>query len=76
MRLAVIAFALGICVLQQSETLPENPAWFLGGLLPVIVLGWRWPRWRWLLLPLLVLLGFFYAAWRAELRLSESLPAA
>ncbi len=76
MRSNIIAFALGVCLLQQQAQLPSL-AWVLA-LLPVL------PVWWWLrltdkravlLLPAIIAAaGFFYAAARAEWRLAEQLP--
>ena len=76
MRSNIIAFALGVCLLQQQAQLPSL-AWALV-LLPVL-LAWWWLRLAdkraALLLPaLFVAAGFFYAAARAEWRLAERLP--
>jgi competence protein ComEC len=83
LRWLILAFALGAAWLQ---TRPELPAlsWIaalpvLGVALLVLPGGNRFPVLpaiaRGLAVGLLVfLLGFFYAAWRADLRLSDSLP--
>lgn len=75
MRLAVLAFALGVVALQWSATLPE--AWLLalvaagGGV--VLLAVWRWRR----LLPVAaLLLGFAWAGGWAQWRLADALPAA
>ncbi len=81
MRTNVIAFALGVCLLQQQSQLPPLAwAWVL---LPVLVL-WRSLRLlpahaaalgaMLLLAAMFAATGFFYAAARAELRLAERLP--
>lgn len=80
MRWLVLAFALGAAWLQ---TLPGLPPLAWAGALPllaVLALGWpalgRFPAARAAGLVLLAgLCGFFYAAWRADLRLAEHLPA-
>lgn len=73
-RLAIIAFALGCAALQLQ---PQLPGLAVAGLLPLGVwvamqLRGRWRQAAWLLLGLAS--GFLYAAWRADLRLAESLP--
>ena len=81
MRTNVIAFALGVCLLQQQSQLPPLAwAWVL---LPILVLWWSLrllPAHAAALGAMLLLAamfaatGFFYAAARAELRLAERLP--
>ncbi len=79
-RLCVLAFALGAAWLQTRPALPPL-AWLW--LAPPALLGAAWMpaagRMAWvrtLIIGLLVsAAGFFYAAWRAELRLAEQLPA-
>ena len=78
MRWLILAFAAGAAWLQ---TRPGLPALAWAGVLPLLglVLAWpglaRFPLARALGLGLLAaLLGFFYAAWRADLRLAEHLP--
>lgn len=87
MRLAVVAFAAGVLFLQMQERLPSC-VWscVVIGLM-CVVLPWlfcnteglRRPGWRigFSLLALLgfALLGFSWAGWRAQERLSEFLPA-
>lgn len=79
-RLAIIAFAVGCAWLQTWAELPPL-AWAgalpLTGLMAAWLPGrgwWRWGR-RLALLGIALAAGFLYAAWRAELRLAESLPA-
>lgn len=81
MYLFLIAFCAGVWLLQLQASLP--PARWLW-LLPLLSAVWLMPRvTRWplelsrrLLLACLALaIGFAYAAWRAELRLAERLPA-
>ncbi len=76
-----MAFAIGAAWLQTRPVLPAL-AWLW--LAPPVLLvaawlpgrgGWAWPR-RLLVWLLALVLGFFYAAWRAELRLNDSLPQA
>lgn len=76
MRSNIIAFALGVCLLQQQAQLPSL-VWALA-LLPVL-LAWWWLRLTdkrpVLLLPAIIAAaGFFYAAARAEWRLAGQLP--
>ncbi|MEK7436542.1 MAG: DNA internalization-related competence protein ComEC/Rec2 [Pseudomonadota bacterium] len=81
MRSNSIAFALGICLLQQQPQLPPL-IWALL-LLPALALWWRLHEANSraallaavLLLPLLfAATGFFYSAARAQWRLAERLP--
>lgn len=77
MRLAILAFALGVLVLQNQPVLPPGGAWAGAGLLLLVPLARRqsWP-WRALALAGCLAAGFGWAAWRAELRLADELPAA
>lgn len=74
-RLFILAFVLGAALLQ---TRPELPALYWAWALPLLLLLAtrlpRRPRLAGLLLVAFVA-GFFYAAWRAEIRLAEQLPA-
>ena len=76
MRANIIAFALGICLLQQQPQLPPLAwAWAL----PPALLVWWWLRAAdkraALLLPaIFAATGFFYAAAWAEWRLADRLP--
>ena len=74
-RLLILAFVAGTAWLQLQPQLPDlRWAWLLPPMLLVAgLLPGRWPR-RGLALLLAVALGFFYAAWRADLRLSDQLP--
>ncbi|MHB8665965.1 MAG: DNA internalization-related competence protein ComEC/Rec2 [Burkholderiales bacterium] len=77
MRSSIIAFALGVCLLQQQPQLPSL-AWGWA-LLPALAVWWRLrladKRAALLLLPaLFTAAGFFYAAARADWRLAERLP--
>lgn len=81
MRAIALGFALGAAWLQTRAALPEFRWLWLAPLL--LLLAVWWPRhgpWRaarvlaWLLLA--VFAGFFYAGWRAESRLAETLPLA
>lgn len=80
-----MAFAAGVAVLQLSPTLP-SPAWSGAALLlavaAALVAGRGGGGFRGGVLPAVLLVlaaaigGFAYAAWRAEIRLADSLPAA
>lgn len=74
MRSAVLAFAAGVLLLQtRGELLPPLP-WVAGGLLaclPFFICAR--PAARALLLVGCLLLGFGWAAWRAEVRLADEL---
>lgn len=77
-RLAILCFALGAAWLQAQARLPAL-AW-LWLLPPALLLAAWMPRAGWpglgrrvLLLGVCLALGFFHAAWRAELRLAERL---
>src|SRR3989339_510528 len=80
MRFYLIAFCLGVWLLQQQASLP-SARWL--GLLPLLGSVLWLPRFsrttpeilRRLAVALLSLaLGFAWAAWRADLRLAERLP--
>src|SRR5690348_2325327 len=78
MRLFALAFVAGAFLLQQQRSLPEVRFALLG---LAGALAWRLAAGRPLLAAMLAFasglaLGFGYAAWRAELRLAEALPAA
>ncbi len=81
LQLALLAFALGVVVLQTRATLPE-PRFALW--VPLLALVWCLlvRRTRFAVVALVVLAaaagsgGFFYAAWRAELRLADALSPA
>jgi len=81
MRLILIAFCLGIWLLQQQAELPPGRwLWLLPLLLSVLWLpAFTHPVARSLrrlgLALLCVALGFAWAAWRAEGRLAERLPS-
>lgn len=80
MRINIVAFSLGVGLLQLQARLP--PVWaifalLLGGVL-MVLLPLRWPGTPvrpWLPLACAAL-GFGWAAWLAQARLSEFLPAA
>ena len=80
MRIALIAFCVGVWLLQQQAALP-SARWLR--LLPLLSAVWWLPRFsrpvaetlRRLTVVLLgVALGFAGAAWRADLRLADRLP--
>ena len=78
LQLALLAFALGVVVLQAQAALPDP---HLALCIPLFVLLWWLLGHRTRFAVLLLALaagsgGFFYAAWRAELRLADALPAA
>ena len=80
MRIPILSSALGIWLLQQQSTLP-NPYWALFPLLlvpllfvPQHVAGQRLFR-QVLLASIACSAGFFYAAFFAQQRLADSLPA-
>lgn len=71
MRSAVLAFLLGVCLLQGMADLP--PRWLAGALLaPLLFLGLVLGRGRWLVW---LLLGLCWALWRAQGILEQTLPA-
>ncbi len=80
MRLSILCFALGVCLLQVQPDLPEQEIWLgVAGLAGVLAfLGWRIPRQRGrFLIPIAAfLLGFCWAAGWAQHRLDESLSIA
>ncbi|WP_306603264.1 DNA internalization-related competence protein ComEC/Rec2 [Azonexus sp.] len=74
MRSAILAFAFGVLLLQTCAELPSPGIWLLGGALlclPRCGLKQHWASGL-ALLGCLVL-GFSWAAWRAELRLADEL---
>lgn len=76
MRTNILAFVLGVWLLQQQAALP-NLSW--AGLLPLVWLAGRLlsPYLRQALVKSFFLgLGFFWAAFMAQLRLADALPAA
>ncbi|HEX7271160.1 MAG TPA: DNA internalization-related competence protein ComEC/Rec2 [Casimicrobiaceae bacterium] len=89
MRCALLAFALGVLALQQQPELPPL-AWSAAIAVALLLAlagvflsrngGLRRPVARAIALCATIaaacLAGFFYAAWRAELRLADELPAA
>jgi len=67
MLLNTLAFVAGICLLHTCSDLPSGQYYFLLFLLIPLL---RWPKTR---LPVILFIGFFWAAWRAELALSPQL---
>ncbi|KAF4533647.1 hypothetical protein B566_EDAN005696 [Ephemera danica] len=77
MRLAILAFAVGVLALQMQPELPAAWPWALGGLLcggPALFWRGRWPL-RLAGLLACAALGFAWAAWRADVRLGDALAA-
>jgi competence protein ComEC len=81
LRALILAFALGAAFLQVQSVLPDlrwlwlmPPLFLISGLLP----GGRHGGLLKVLLSIVLALsaGFFYAAWRADIRLSDKLPSA
>jgi competence protein ComEC len=67
-----LTLLLGVLLVQWLPRLP--PYWLLGLLIVVAaVLGWRFPRWRWLAC---VLFGVVWAAWRGASGMDARLPRA
>ena len=78
LQLALLAFALGVVGLQAQPALPDS---HLALCIPLLALLWcllaRRTRFALAVLALAAGSGgFFYAAWRAELRLADALPSA
>jgi competence protein ComEC len=68
-RLGIIAFLLGVCVLQRLTALPSSHwCWLAPGLLAA---AWRWPRLR---LPVMAAVGFLWALLQASTALQHVLP--
>jgi len=71
-------FTFGVWLLQQQATLPTLPWYWPGAvfvlLLPASNKNWLRTARRVLILIIAILLGFSYAAWIAQTRLSDSLP--
>jgi competence protein ComEC len=77
LQIALLSFALGVVLLQAQAVLPD-PRLACG--IPIGAIAWRLlaGRTRLALVALVLftgLAGFFYAAWRAELRLADALPS-
>ncbi len=79
MRVIALGFALGAAWLQTRAGLPDL-RWLWGLPLLALLVAWLPADTRWLKglgwLGLGLCLGFFYAAWRAELRLADALGPA
>lgn len=72
MRLQVIAFALGILILQIQPIVPAHAAWLCGLVILLPLLCGRRGMVP-IALVLSCLIGFGWAAWRAEIRLADAL---
>ncbi|MEJ2346949.1 MAG: DNA internalization-related competence protein ComEC/Rec2 [Gammaproteobacteria bacterium] len=71
MRLGIIAFLLGVCVLQRLTVLPSSHwCWLAPGLLAA---AWRWPPLR---PPAMAGVGFLWALLQASMALQHVLPPA
>ncbi len=76
-------FALGVMLLQTAPVLPRWPLAWLGAALVAGMALVRWrDRWTWLrkgtgigMVAVALVAGIGYAAWRAESRLHDALPA-
>ncbi|WP_153147788.1 DNA internalization-related competence protein ComEC/Rec2 [Dechloromonas sp. H13] len=78
MRLNILAFAAGVIALQMQPELRPAWPWALAGLALVLpAMHWHKavPARTFAVLGCLVL-GFAWAAWRADIRLADALPAA
>lgn len=74
MRSAVLAFAAGVLLLQTRGELPPPLPWLAGGVLACLPLGLCIrPATRALFLVGCLLIGFGWAAWRADSRLADEL---
>jgi len=70
--IAALILLLGVLFVQCLPSLP--PYGLLGALLiAALLLGWRFPRWRWLSC---LLLGVVWAAWRGATGMDARLPRA
>ncbi len=77
MRLNLVAFTLGILLLQTRPDLPAGGAWALMALPLAVAAAWgRLPGRRPLAVAACLLAGFGWAAWRAEVRLADALSPA
>ncbi len=77
MRLNILAFAAGALLLQIQAALPDAAGIVAVALLLLLpALFWTGRVARLAALLACLLLGFGYAAWRAEIRLAEALPTA
>ncbi|HKB61213.1 MAG TPA: DNA internalization-related competence protein ComEC/Rec2, partial [Gallionellaceae bacterium] len=78
---ASLFFALGVWMLQQRASLPPSPGMWLIAALLVLALLLRFAPRQYLLRSLLLAVplfaaGFFYAGYRAEVRMADALPSA
>ena len=79
MRLSILAFACGVLLLQLQGALPALA--LVGMMALVAAIAWIWAGrqryWvaRGVAVASAVVLGFSWAAWRAQVRLSDDLPA-
>lgn len=76
MRLPILAFAAGVLLMQMQPALPVWTYWGLAGV--ALLLPWlRWTGWaaKGLVIAGCFAIGLAWAAWRAELRLADYLPA-
>ncbi|MEN8218629.1 MAG: DNA internalization-related competence protein ComEC/Rec2 [Pseudomonadota bacterium] len=69
MRLATLAFLLGILLCQTLTFLPDTRWTIL--IIPLIILVWLLPPYR---LLFFLLLGFLWTVWRADIILAKKLP--
>lgn len=69
MRLATLAFLLGILFCQTLTFLPDTRWTVL--IVPLVILVWLLPRYR---LLFFLLLGFLWTVWRADMILAQKLP--
>jgi competence protein ComEC len=69
MRLATLAFLLGILFCQTLTFLPDTRWTVL--IVPLVILVWLLPRYR---LLFFLLLGFLWTVWRADMILVQKLP--
>lgn len=79
MRIAILFFVYGIWLLQQQAALPNFKwAWLPVIFIPALLLShtawWKRAANQALLAIIVCALGFFYAAWLAQQRLTEHLP--
>lgn len=74
MRSAILAFAAGVLLLQTRGELPSPALWLVGGVLGCLAgMAGKGAAARAVLLLGCLLLGFGWAAWRAEVRLADEL---
>jgi competence protein ComEC len=77
MRSNILAFAGGVLIMQMQPALPVVGNWGLAGLLLLLPqLRWRGAASRWLRVIACAVLGFTWAAWRADIRLADQLDPA